>query len=114
MNSVIARAIFVVILFVVSALFFWQSPPASPVQIAHLDKAVHFMLFFVLAASMHYAFRLPVWVSLPSLLVYGIAIEVIQHQLPTRTGDVWDVVADMVGAVTFFLLFALYKRLRRS
>lgn len=108
----LARAFFVVVLVAVSALFFTQNPPSGP-SIEHLDKAVHFALFFVLAASMHYAFRLPWGWSLLLLAGYGIAIEAVQYHLPRRGADGWDLVADMLGAACFYLLLALWKRWRR-
>ena len=37
------------------------------------------------------------WATLA--LIWAIAIEVIQSTLPSRSADVWDVVADVVGAV---------------
>lgn len=114
MNSVGARSIFVVIFCTVSMLFFWSSPPSGPQGIAHLDKVVHFGLFFILAASMHYAFRFPYWMSIAVLTLYGIAIEVIQHYIPGRGADVWDVVADVAGAVSFFICFHAYKKWRQK
>lgn len=109
----IARLTFIIVFLGVSALFFTQNPPSGP-QIPHLDKAIHFGLFFILAASMHYAFRLHwIW-SMLLLTGYGIAIELIQQQLPTRGADFWDVVADVAGAATFYLLLALYKKKRRG
>lgn len=113
MNSVIARVLFVIVFVAVSGLFFMQSPPGGP-GVPHLDKVVHFLLFFVLAASLHYAFRLRYRWSLLVLFVYAIATEVIQHYIPGRGADVYDVVADMAGAVAFFALFSWYKRGRRQ
>lgn len=112
MNTLTARTLFVVVFVVVSGLFFWSSPPSGPQGIAHLDKVVHFGLFFIVAASMHYAFRLNYWVSMVVLTCYGIAIEVIQHYIPGRGADVWDVVADVAGAASFFILFHWYKKSR--
>jgi VanZ family protein len=109
LNSLLARVLFVIVLVAVSALFFTQNPPSGP-AIQNLDKVVHFCLFFVLAASMHYAFRLPYWLSMLILTAYGIAIELVQYHIPGRGADVWDVVADVAGALTFFVLFAWWKR----
>ena len=113
MNSIKARSIFVVVFCVVSFMFFWHSPPSGPVGIQHLDKVVHFILFFVVAASMHYAFRLPYWLAMVILTLYGISIEIIQHFIPGRGADVWDVVADVAGAAAFFLCLHGYKVWRR-
>lgn len=95
-------------------MFFWHSPPSGGVSIQHLDKVVHFSLFFVVAASMHYAFRLPYWVAMIILAVYGISIEFIQHYIPGRGADVWDLVADIAGAAAFYLCFHTYKVRRRK
>lgn len=113
MNSRVARAVFVVLFLVVSGLFLWQSPPSGPPSIAHLDKLVHFGLFFVLAASMHYAFRLRYIWSFMWLLLYAVAIEWVQFYIPGRGADAWDVVADIAGVLCFFVLFSWFKRKRR-
>lgn len=112
MNSLIARALFVVIFVVVSVMFFWSSPPSGPQGLAHLDKVVHFGLFFIVAASLHYAFRLPYWLSLVILTLYAMTIEVVQSYIPGRGADLWDFVADMAGAVSFFIIFHWYKKSR--
>jgi VanZ family protein len=110
---VIARAFFVLVLIAVSTLFFIQNPPAGP-AVPHLDKAVHFVLFFVLAASMHYAFRLAWGWSMLLLAIYGIAIEAVQYRLPGRGADGWDLVADLVGAACFYVLLRWWKSRRRN
>lgn len=110
MNSRLARTLFVVIFVVVSVLFFWSSPPSGPSGVTHLDKVVHFGLFFIVAASLHYAFRLRYWVSLLILTFYGVSIEVIQSYIPGRGADIWDLVADLAGAVSFFIVFYAYKK----
>ncbi|RUO31214.1 hypothetical protein CWE14_12020 [Aliidiomarina soli] len=114
LNSVVARTLFVFTFCLVSGLFFWQSPPAGPTSVAHLDKVVHFGLFFVLAASMQYAFRMRYLWSLSWLLLYAVAIEWIQYYIPGRGADGWDVVADMAGALSFFIVFSWYKQKRRN
>lgn len=110
------RFIFTLVFVVVSGLFLMQSPPSpsSVTQIPHIDKVVHFVLFFVLAATMHLAFRPRMWFALPLLLGYAVAIEVIQHYVPGRGADVWDVVADMVGVAAFYLLRSVYKSTNRK
>lgn len=90
-------------------MFFWHSPPSGGVSLPHLDKVVHFILFFVVAASMHYAFRLPYGLAMIILALYGISIEFIQHHIPGRGADLWDVVADIAGATAFFVCFHTYK-----
>lgn len=109
MNSIKARIIFLIVVCAVTFMFFWASPPSAPVNAQHLDKVVHFILFFLVAASMHYAFRLRYWISMVVLTMYGVGIEVVQHYIPGRGADIWDLVADVAGAAAFFALFHLYK-----
>lgn len=79
----------------------------------HADKIAHFGLFFILAGSLHLAFRPRVWLGLLLLLIYGVTIEIVQHHVPGRGADVWDVVADMAGALTFYALRLMVKIPRR-
>ncbi|MCH8501923.1 MAG: VanZ family protein [Aliidiomarina sp.] len=111
------RITFVLVLVSISILFLIQSPP-TPAQVArfaHADKVAHFALFFILAGSLHLAFRPRVLLGLTLLLIYGVLIEVVQHYVPGRGADVWDVVADMAGAASFYLLrlVVLWPRRRR-
>lgn len=104
------RIIFSLVLIIVSGLFLMQSPPSPAMsQFAHADKVVHFGLFFVLAATMHLAFRPHLLMAVPILFIYAVSIEAIQHFVPGRGADVWDVVADMAGVLGFYLGRALYK-----
>ncbi|MCH8493391.1 MAG: VanZ family protein [Idiomarina sp.] len=104
------RIIFSLVVIIVSGLFLMQSPPTPAVsQFAHADKVVHFGLFFVLAATMHLAFRPRLLIAVPILFIYAVSIEAIQHFVPGRGADVWDVVADMAGVLGFYVCRALYK-----
>lgn len=108
------RILFVLVVIVISALFVMQTPPTPAVaSFAHADKVVHFGLFFVLALTMHLAFRPRLWLALPILLIYAIAIEIVQHYVPGRGADVWDVVADMAGVLGFYLVRAGYKKQKK-
>ncbi|MCL4409430.1 VanZ family protein [Aliidiomarina haloalkalitolerans] len=108
------RITFVLVLLSISVLFLIQSPPTpQTMRFEHADKIAHFGLFFILAGSLHLAFRPRVWVGLLLLLVYGIVIEVVQHYVPGRGADPWDLVADMVGALTFYALRLAVKIPRR-
>lgn len=88
--------------------------------LAHLpmDKLVHFCLFAVLCflmvrgaarqtgttkTDMKYTLLI-----LSIALIYGIAIELLQHYCTTkRTGDVWDVAADVLGGLAGLMLFSV-------
>jgi len=45
------------------------------------------------------------------LLCYGVAVEVIQYYVPGRGAELLDVVADIVGAATFYVFWWGSKRL---
>lgn len=45
------------------------------------------------------------------LLCYGVAVEVIQYYVPGRGAELLDVVADIVGAATFYAFWWGSKRL---
>lgn len=107
-----ARLIFILTLVVVSFALLAQSPPKpASFSFQHADKVAHFVVFFVLAGTLHLAFRPRVWVGMMLLLFYGVAIEAIQYYIPGRGAEVLDVVADMVGAATFYGLWWCSKRL---
>lgn len=78
------------------------------------DKLVHFVIFFILAAVMFRAFKLPVYIHLILLAFYGIAIELMQSTIPYRSASAADVVADFIGAASFFLLLGVYSLFKKK
>lgn len=110
-----ARIVFGLLFISISALFLVQNPP-NPLlgQVEHADKWAHGLLFLLLAASLQFAFRPPVWLGWVLLLGYGICIELVQHYVPGRVADIWDVVADMAGVSLFYLLRAAWLWWRKG
>jgi VanZ family protein len=91
-------ALVVVLLGVQLIALYAPSAPGPQTSIPHADKIVHALFFAapVLAARLG---RRPWWtlVALGSL-VHAPLSEVVQHTLlDGRSGDGWDVVADLVG-----------------
>ena len=83
--------------------------PGGP-QITGLDKVVHVLIFAgpVLAALM--AGLSAPWV-IGILAVHAPVSELIQHfALPHRTGDVFDMMADLVGVAVGSLAFLVWNR----
>ena len=79
-------------------------------QIAGIDKVVHALIFAapVLAALM--AGLSALWV-IGILAVHAPVSELIQHfALPHRTGDVWDMTADLAGVALGSLIFLVWRR----
>lgn len=68
------------------------APSALPV-----DKVVHVLVFALVVATGRWA-GLPAWVLIPSVAAHAPISEIVQSLwLPNRSGDLWDVVADLTG-----------------
>ena len=90
-------------------------PDTSFLEIPHLDKVIHFGLYFILATvtikGFHNQDKVLGLSSSPFLctVVYsislGILIEILQHYfIPFRQGDAYDVFANAGGSITGALL----------
>ncbi len=82
------------------------------------DKLKHFIVFFVFALLIDLTVsRHPFWLwkGLP-LLVYGVAIEIMQYFSPDRSFSLLDWLADFSGILLYFLikLFLLWLDSIRS
>lgn len=99
-----ARVIFIGLLIVVTAAFLMQVSTGELPRFEHLDKVVHFAAFFVLAWAFYHAFPIPIWAALVVLTGYGLLIEYIQEMLPYRDSSWGDLLADGLGAATFYLI----------
>lgn len=77
---------------------------------AHADKVVHLALFALLAFTTRWRFG-PVVTGLAAVAAYAVASELVQGALlRERSGDVYDVVADLVGVA---LGWVAARRLQR-
>lgn len=86
------------------------------INIPHFDKVVHFCMFFGLTAVLFFENRKSLKSTGRLLLVafisfmYGVLMEVLQTTLTlTRTGDVFDALADLTGVITLLLLWIWIK-----
>lgn len=68
------------------------------------DKAQHALAFGVLMLLVFLAYPRSFWKLAMALILYGVAIEVIQSWAGWRSGEVLDAVADGVGIVLSGLL----------
>ena len=92
----VPRALFAAAVVVNLVLLYWPRT-VGPVGPAHLDKAVHLLAFAAVAWSGLRA-GVPARWLLPVLALHAGVSEVVQDRLlPRRTGDVADVVADLIG-----------------
>ena len=86
------------------------SPAPPPAADTGWDKANHALAFAVLAVTAELAFwPLPRrrWVTALGLLAFGGFIELVQAQIPERTGEWPDLLADGSGIALGLLLVAV-------
>jgi len=112
------RLVFFIVLLITTLVFLVQMPVAELSRAyPQLPRLAHVVLFFVLAASLHIAFRLRIWINFALLMVYGAAIEFLHYQMPTRVFDPEDLIANAIGAFGFYALLGILKltsRLRQN
>jgi len=73
------------------------------------DKAQHALAFGVLMLLGFLAYPRAFWKVAIALILYGVAIEVIQSWTGWRSGEVLDAVADAVGVLLMGLLIKAYQ-----
>ena len=102
-------------LLLITVLFFLPGsalPSEGLFHLPYFDKLVHFGFFAVLLFSWRFFFGDAARVTgllLGMALCYGMAVEVIQHYfVANRSFDLFDVVADLLGAVAGLLLWNRY------
>lgn len=88
----------------------------------HLDKIVHFGLFFIMAillcSELEYQTRLT-WrkiylITISIAFIYGGIIELLQEFFFKRSGDMLDLLADVLGAVIGCLVYPQLKQWRNK
>jgi VanZ family protein len=106
-------------------LIFWLSSIStipsikSPISI---DKVAHFGIFFIFCWFSHRAFHFQkgiFWLKKQALLfaflitcVYAYLDEFHQKFVPGRSYDLYDLLADVIGAFAFIVLFKLTEKRR--
>lgn len=111
---------------VMAGIFYLSHQPGDGfdvVDIAHLDKMVHFLLYAVLAMATLYALspefrrRFPVKAAIAVIAIcacYGMADEYHQSFIAGRFPSIMDLVADIAGASSVcFLWWRAWRRRRR-
>ena len=112
-DSRLWKAAFWALLVIVSWLAFAPHPPSA--IDTGWDKLNHALAFGALALSGRFGFpgsRLRVLGIAAALLAFGLAIEAIQSFIPSRSADLKDVLADLVGIAFGLLAAALAARLK--
>jgi len=108
--------------FIHCLLIYIQSSRPFPISIPdidHIDKAFHFITYFVLGALFFRALgnicddsRISRRVILAIIFssLYGISDEIHQYFVPGRTADPLDAVADMLGSIFGALIYRNFVR----
>ncbi len=97
---------------VAGILILATTPLEYPVVSGINDKLNHIFAFFVLALLASFSFPEKKFFSsifLP-LMCYGMAIEIIQHFLPYRMFSLFDVAADALGIVLYWISLPLLQK----
>ncbi|WP_299276211.1 VanZ family protein [uncultured Georgenia sp.] len=98
MSPSVRRAVLVLaVLLHLAVLYAPTVPDAGPTAVPGADKVAHVAVFALVVTAALWA-GLPARVVVPLGLGHAVVSEVVQHvAYPGRSGDVWDVVADVVG-----------------
>lgn len=91
-------------------------------DIPHLDKLVHFGMFFVMAvlfcSELKFSTNLTqskiIVINVIFTFIYGGAIEVLQQHVFQRSGDVADLLADIVGATVGCVCYPVIDQRKRK
>jgi VanZ family protein len=102
-------------LVIISVLFFLPGsalPKENWLDVIHFDKWVHIGFFALLLFLWRFYFRPGKKyhvIILVLALIYGLGVEAVQHYLvENRSFDLFDVIADMTGAITGILFWGGY------
>ncbi|MEM0514110.1 VanZ family protein [Pseudoalteromonas sp. YIC-827] len=110
MTRRVYQGLFLISLVVCTMLFAKEVKGAAVNLFPHIDKVAHFGIFFILAFIMDKAFKIPFFVQVILLSLYGAAIEWMQNMLPYRQASIGDFIADASGAASYFVLHYIWQK----
>lgn len=119
MNLFLRNIIWAIVIFVLCSIPGNSLPQTSMIEIPHFDKMVHFGLFFImgifLIAELTYQTKLSrisiAFITFALIAIYGGIIEVLQENyFSNRSGDFWDLCADVAGGITSVFMFSYLKK----
>ncbi|MBC5619980.1 MULTISPECIES: VanZ family protein [Butyricimonas] len=94
-----------------------SSIPDPKLNIPHLDKVVHFGMFFIMSVFLCDALRHKLssracyLIAIGFSFAYGGLIEILQYKYFHRGGDWWDLLADVLGGIAGCLLYPTAKKI---
>jgi len=99
---------FAALIFFLAVVEIKQDGPDIP----YLDKLLHFLAFFVLMTFLDLSTTRPLEVHLGLILcifLFALGIEIIQYNLPYRSAELFDLLADLLGMVVYFVFIPRIK-----
>lgn len=103
------------IIFALAILYLAVVPiPPPPIELPLSDKISHLGAFmvlgFLLALPIRKSSTLYLW-ALVLPISYGVLIELVQSQLPNRTSELLDILADVIGAsIAYLIAYMIIKK----
>ncbi|WP_394174377.1 VanZ family protein [Thalassotalea litorea] len=107
-------AVFATVAFVLAcaiSYLFWFDGVSELHRTHLLDKAAHFLVFFLLNGALYALCRIPQRVLLPGLICYAALTEIGQWLLGFRAAQWGDFYADVTGCLVFTMLYFLFVKL---
>ncbi|MDR0981912.1 MAG: VanZ family protein [Culturomica sp.] len=107
-------------------IFVLTTVPARDVPqislIPHFDKIVHFGMFFVMALLLCNEFEYQtkwrqsvIYVTAVAVaFIYGGVLEILQEHYFKRSGDIYDLIADFLGAIVGCLAYPIAKNIKNK
>ena len=95
-------------LMILYLLLLYQPDGSTYSKFRHLDKLIHFILFFVQSFTLsqaiylfrgYFSFQIIVFIII-ILLSFGIIVEVQQLYIPFRTFDYYDLITNIIGVIS--------------
>ncbi len=108
----LAKILFFSALSAITVLAFLPNYNTLPDALSFSDILNHFIAFATLALLFQYAYpELKNTLQVILLILYAVAIEIVQYFLPTRSADPLDVFFDMLGILLAYAIIS--KKLKR-
>ena len=95
-------------LVVISVVTFHPDPQDGYflLNIPHLDKILHYLFYFICSLLYYRGYRSILGCFLYGTLV-GFSLEIVQYFLPDRRCDLYDMLSNALGSMTFALIIYL-------
>jgi len=87
-------------------------PSSGGSDVPYFDKVVHFLAFFILMFFLDLSTTRPLEVHfglISCLFLFALGIEIVQFNLPYRSAELFDFLADLLGMLVYFVFIPRIK-----